>query len=272
MTQAFAGQDYIAGAVEDVAQEECLPLATEAAPEAVVKRLPWLAAILAIFLHTMLLLLGFWLGGRTGEPQAESLPRFISVSLDNWPSGGADESQEQEVVPAKKSVLPPGNAMGQKRVAAPARSEKEISKENLSHDSGGFGRERNSLAQPASGGNALSSQEAALGQGGGTTEGTQQGAFPEVLARPLYEKNPPPRYPRLAIRLGKQGVVLLEVCVSASGTVEDVKVATGSGHEILDEAALETVRGWRFAPGLRNDQPAGMWVRVPVRFNLRDGN
>lgn len=270
MTQAFAPRDYIAGAVEDVAaQGECLPLATEAAPETVVKRLPWLAAILAVFLHTMLLLLGFWLGGKTGEPQAESLPRFISVSLDNWPSGGADESHE--VVPVKKSALPPGNAMEQKRVSAPATAEKEISKENLSSDSVGIGREQKRMTPPASGGNGLSSQ-AALRQGGGTTEGTQQGAFPEVLARPLYEKNPPPRYPRLAIRLGKQGVVLLDVCVSASGTVEDAKVAAGSGYEILDESALEAVRGWRFAPGQRNGQPAGMWVRVPVRFNLRDGN
>lgn len=63
--------------------------------------------------------------------------------------------------------------------------------------------------------------------------------------------------------------MLLEVFVSASGMVEEVKVATGSGYEILDEAALDAVRGWRFAPGLRNGQPAAMRVRVPVRFELR---
>lgn len=269
MSQAFATHDYLAQAVEKVAaQGECLPQAQapEAAPKAAVKRLPWLAATLTVLLHAIFLLLGFWLSGVTGGSQAESLPRFISVSLDNWPSVG--EAGRHEAVPAKESAVPPGNAVGQNRVAASARTAKEIGKENPAQDGGGLGREENRPAQSAAGGNTQASQ-ATSGQGSETAAGDQQGALPEILARPLYEKNPPPPYPRLAKRLGKQGVVQLEVFVSASGTAAEVKVAIGSGHAILDEAALESVRGWRFAPGQRNGQPVGMWVRVPVRFALQ---
>ena len=266
VSQALVTHDYIAGVAENVAaQGEYLPQATEAAPNAVLQRLPWLAATLAVLLHAVFLLLGFWLGGITGGTETESLPRVISVSLDSWPSG-EDAGRPEAVVP-KKSALPLGNAARQNVVSASTKIEKEISKENISQDRGGLGGGENRLAQPAAGGNTLASQ-APSGQGSGTAEGAQ-GALPEVLARPLYEKNPPPLYPRLAKRLGQQGVVRLEVFVSASGTAEEVKVAIGSGHEMLDEAALETVRGWRFAPGLRNGQPVGMWVRVPIRFALQ---
>lgn len=246
----------------------CLPPATEAAPGAALKRLPWFAATLAVFLHATFLLLVFWLGGVTGGTHAESLPRFISVSLNSWPSEG--ETGRHEAVLSKKSALPSKSAARQNRVAASVRTEIEISKENLFQNSGGLAAEGTRLAQPAADGNGLASQ-APSAQGNGIAEGPQ-GTLPEVLARPLYAVNPPPLYPRLARRLGKQGIVLLEVFVSASGMVTEVKVATGSSHEILDKAALETVRGWRFAPGLRNGQPASMWVRVPVRFSLRDGN
>ncbi len=224
------------------------------------------AAALAILLHAALLFLGFRLGGATGATQKQNLPQLISVSLEHWPSG--EEAGKQNQVLPGKSALPPGTAAGRNRVSAAVGAGKEVSEENPAKESGGSAGEGNRLAQPAAGGGSLLSQ-AAPGQGSETAEGTQQGTPPEVLARPLYEVNPPPLYPRLARRLGKQGAVLLEVFVSASGRVEEVKVATGSGHGILDEAALETVRGWRFAPGLRNGRPAAMWVRVPVRFELR---
>lgn len=224
------------------------------------------AAALAVLLHAALLLSGFWLGAGRELARPRSLPRFISVRLEHWPSG-EESGKRNQVLPEKPALLP-GTAAGQNKVSAAARARKEISEENYAKESGGLAGEGNRLEQPAAGGGALLSQ-AASGQGSGTGEGTQQGAPPEVLAHPLYAVNPPPSYPRLAMRMGKQGVVLLEVFVSSSGKVEDVRVATGSGHGILDEAALETVRGWRFAPGLRNGRPAAMRVRVPVRFELR---
>jgi periplasmic protein TonB len=87
-------------------------------------------------------------------------------------------------------------------------------------------------------------------------------------AVPLYRKNPPPRYPRLARRRGYQGVVVLDVLVDREGRVRDLQIATSSGHRSLDRAALASVKGWSFEPGRRGSNPVKMWVRVPIRFQL----
>jgi protein TonB len=91
---------------------------------------------------------------------------------------------------------------------------------------------------------------------------------PFVEAKPLYRRNPPPQYPRLARRRGYEGQVILEVLVGRSGRVEKLKVFQSSGYETLDQAALASVRTWRFQPARRGPDPVEMWVRVPVRFQI----
>lgn len=88
-------------------------------------------------------------------------------------------------------------------------------------------------------------------------------------ARPAYKKNPRPEYPRLARRRGYQGSVILEVLVGLTGRVNDIRVLMSSGYEILDHAAVASVRGWLFEPGMRGDEKVEMWVRVPIRFELK---
>jgi len=87
-------------------------------------------------------------------------------------------------------------------------------------------------------------------------------------ACPDYERNPPPPYPRSARRLGLEGAVLLEVRVSARGTVEGLRVQQSSGYAVLDQAALKAVKGWRFRPALAGAVPIPWTVEVPVRFTL----
>jgi periplasmic protein TonB len=87
---------------------------------------------------------------------------------------------------------------------------------------------------------------------------------------PLYDLNPPPVYPRMARRRNYQGTVLLDVRVSAKGTVAEVRLARSSGHGILDRSAMNSVRHWRFEPARRGDRPIETWVQVPVRFELRE--
>jgi protein TonB len=68
--------------------------------------------------------------------------------------------------------------------------------------------------------------------------------------------------------LGYEGTVLLNVRVNPNGLVEDVKIAVSSGHSLLDQSALLSVKTWRFKPARRGDQPVAAWVRVPVRYTL----
>jgi periplasmic protein TonB len=85
---------------------------------------------------------------------------------------------------------------------------------------------------------------------------------------PLYDRNPPPVYPRVARRRNYQGTVLLDVRVSADGTVAEAKVAQSSGYSVLDRSALNSVHHWLFEPARRGDRAIETWVQVPVRFEL----
>lgn len=91
-----------------------------------------------------------------------------------------------------------------------------------------------------------------------------------VLAKPLYRHNPPPKYPNRARRRGLQGVVILEVLVDETGQVEELTVFTSSGHRILDRAARASVKKWLFQPGTKGGKIEKMWVRVPIRFELKE--
>jgi protein TonB len=83
-----------------------------------------------------------------------------------------------------------------------------------------------------------------------------------------YLKNPAPPYPPLSRRMGEEGKVILRVLVSPQGAAESVELKTSSGSARLDEAALNTVRHWRFIPAKRGDSPIQSWVLVPITFKL----
>lgn len=88
-------------------------------------------------------------------------------------------------------------------------------------------------------------------------------------ATPLYQINPPPKYPRRARRRGLEGIVLLEALIDISGRVADLRLFTSSGHPVLDRAALKAVSNWRFSPGTIGDKRKEMWAKVPIRFRLQ---
>jgi len=68
--------------------------------------------------------------------------------------------------------------------------------------------------------------------------------------------------------LGQQGIVMLDVFVSADGRALKVSIKRSSGFRILDQAAASAVRGWTFQPGRIAGVPASSRVEVPVRFRL----
>ena len=90
-----------------------------------------------------------------------------------------------------------------------------------------------------------------------------------IEAVPLYKVNPLPEYPRIARKRGYQGTVVLEVLVDQNGRVGDLRLFTSSGYSILDRKAMASVKRWLFEPGMKGDKKVDMWVRVPVRFELK---
>ncbi len=75
-----------------------------------------------------------------------------------------------------------------------------------------------------------------------------------------------PIYPKNALDQGLEGTVTLAVTVSSTGAVEAVRVATSSGHSLLDNAAMRAVKRWSFTPGLQQGKAAAGTVNVTFRF------
>jgi protein TonB len=80
--------------------------------------------------------------------------------------------------------------------------------------------------------------------------------------------NPAPRYPERAVRSGLQGIVTLEVTVSAGGDVVKVTIKKSSGSRLLDREAVRTVTKWRFRPAMRLGRAVGARSGGQIRFRL----
>ena len=83
-----------------------------------------------------------------------------------------------------------------------------------------------------------------------------------------YLQNPKPAYPAMSKRLGEQGKVLVRVLIGVDGTAKEAQVKQSSGFDRLDQAALDTVRKWRYVPGKRGGVAEAMWFNVPINFVL----
>ena len=60
------------------------------------------------------------------------------------------------------------------------------------------------------------------------------------------------------------GTVILEVAISPSGEIDSVRIV--SGHPILARRAVETVRGWKYKPFVKNGVPVDVTTEVAVEF------
>jgi periplasmic protein TonB len=61
---------------------------------------------------------------------------------------------------------------------------------------------------------------------------------------------------------------VLRAHISKNGSVQDLHVV--SGPEMLQDAAMNAVRTWRFKPYEINDQPADIETTISVAFSLTD--
>jgi len=75
-----------------------------------------------------------------------------------------------------------------------------------------------------------------------------------------------PVYPAIAKAARVSGVVVLQATISKTGTIENLKVI--SGPPMLQGAATDAVRSWRYRPYLLNGDPVEVETTVNVVFTL----
>jgi protein TonB len=73
-----------------------------------------------------------------------------------------------------------------------------------------------------------------------------------------------PVYPQSARAAGVQGVVILEIVVGGDGAVSNARVLRSI--PLLDQAALDAVRQWRYEPTLLNGVPTPVVMTATVNF------
>jgi protein TonB len=59
------------------------------------------------------------------------------------------------------------------------------------------------------------------------------------------------------------------VYVNEKGEADQVRIFESSGHASLDRSAEIAVADWRFEPGTSDGVPTGMWVKIPITFELK---
>jgi len=106
-------------------------------------------------------------------------------------------------------------------------------------------------------------------------------APPAPIATPLAPKleipsskaehlhNPAPDYPRMSVKLGEQGQVMVRVFIGADGVPQKVELQTSSGFGRLDKAGMEAAMRWRYVPGKRRGVAEAMWFLQDINFNLK---
>ncbi|MFZ1014610.1 MAG: energy transducer TonB [Terracidiphilus sp.] len=75
-----------------------------------------------------------------------------------------------------------------------------------------------------------------------------------------------PQYPAIAKAAGMEGTVVLQATISKTGTIENLRVV--SGPAMLQQAALDAVKAWRYRPYLLDGLPVEVETTVNVVFKL----
>jgi len=84
---------------------------------------------------------------------------------------------------------------------------------------------------------------------------------------PTKIRDAAPLYPQVAQAARVQGTVILEAVIGVDGRVVEARVLRSI--PLLDQAALDAVRQWRYTPTLLNGVPVAVVMTVTVTFTLR---
>jgi len=249
-----------------------------------VKRLI-LSITLALAVHGLIFCFdGEWLKERSYH---QMKPSPVTISLISIPSViTATKSQSVQIVVKKSGDKPENQSINDERAAEHTVSRQELPADSVQTDippASGVTESNaltDSLPRPVDNVYVDNGYKVQLDPQNGQ-EGIKQPyhvqsdviqPHAEIVkeAIPLYKDNPAPEYPRHAKKRGYEGTVILEVLVTKEGKAGKVSVYQSSRYSSLDEAAVSSVRKWRFEPGKRGDKKVDMPVKIPIRFKLEE--
>jgi len=75
-------------------------------------------------------------------------------------------------------------------------------------------------------------------------------------------------YPPRAKAKGIKGYVVLSLLIGVTGEIEQMTVIESFPEGVFDEAAMQGVNQWKFAPAMYQGKAVRAWARQRVRFDL----
>jgi protein TonB len=238
------------------------------------------SAALALVFHALLFTMGAGSLHKKVLLPTNKMPLFISLdyvkpSINSAPlSAKPPEPErhpetlrrkiEKNLAPVKPKIHKPA---GTKKVQTPAKP-----KEKVQQDTSLSSLPSPDFAPAKTDADSGSQDKKAVGPSDQVRESSSTTpSLPPAEVReavPAYRINPTPEYPSLARRRGYEGTVVVEAFVDREGRVQDLRLYQSSGHEVLDRAAMQAVKGWLFEPARRGRDKIEMWVKVPLSFRL----
>ncbi|MBN8707244.1 MAG: M56 family metallopeptidase [Bacteroidetes bacterium] len=96
--------------------------------------------------------------------------------------------------------------------------------------------------------------------------------FPELVGgmESISELMKNLKYPELARNQGKEGTILLNLKVSATGEIEDITVKKSTGSATLDAQAVVAAQDLKFKPALKDGKGKASEVTFPIKFKLQN--
>jgi protein TonB len=91
-------------------------------------------------------------------------------------------------------------------------------------------------------------------------------AISSGIATGMLIRQTQPVYPSIAKAAGVSGTVVLHATIAANGTIKNLQVVSGS--PMLQQAALDAVRSWRYKPYKLNNEPVEVETAISVVFSL----
>lgn len=147
------------------------------------------------------------------------------------------------------------------------------------------GRERQPAAEEASG--AIAGSSVREGAGDGRTPGGGSGVHPgsggnvegignqgtgfsgKVDSKPKVLNRSKVKYPEAARKNKVTGHVLLRFHLDEKGSISRLQVVKAEPPGVFENAALASVKHWRFAPAMKDGRPVPYWVELPMPFILK---
>ncbi len=134
-----------------------------------------------------------------------------------------------------------------------------------------LGKRNDDAAPPSETINGLEGSNSALGSvfGGKAKQKVAPAKMVSIsagVAGGLLIQRTAPLYPQIAKLARVSGTVVLKATITTTGTLADIQVV--SGPDMLQHAALDAVKNWRYRPYTVNNVPTSVETTVNVIFSL----